>query len=351
MSFSTFVIQEKEIKSQIRFLIPQVLLQCVSKSPSHELRASHPGQYRPVSIIPESSVLSRRDSEASFLNSFWGEGCPPPLCSGGRWRQVALAPVPTSLGGKTSEGLHLGENGGRGLLLWAMGRGREGGGRGGGEFQAVVAAPRLWEGRLGPWLPSAGSVSILRFLELPSGWGGGTKSIPTTQKGSIFSNLPPTTSLASVPVSVHPPPTHLWGLPITLTGGGAGWWGVGGSRDQRGWEAALSMGPGWAAPWASMDALGTRGRATMAGGGHFSQVLTLWWGLSTGEATPSFLSFTPPPRAPVLLRHPISQAKGRCQGQRLRAWRRPRVLQRKGKGLQEGTACAKVGCAGADLFP
>lgn len=55
------------------------------------------------------------------------------------------------------------------------------------------------------------------------------------------------------------------------------------------------MGPGWAAPWASMDALGTRGRATMAGGGHFSQVLTLWWGLSTGEATPSFLSFTPPP--------------------------------------------------------
>lgn len=250
-------------------------------------------------------------------------------------------------------------------MLWAMRRDGEGPRAEGVSSRWGWQSPGCewgwWLRLLGAPASFSGSVSTLRFLELPAGK---KTPIPTTQEGSVFSIFPPTTLLASVPVSVHPPPAHLWGFPFILPGRGARWRGKE-SRDQQGWEAALSTRPRWAAPWASVDALGTvggeppwRGRPPQPGPhclvgshsrAHSPPSQTPWAPvllgplLAGGAVEVSKAAATAPPGA--------GRAEGRRKGQRLRAWGRSSVLQRKGKGLRERTACANVGCAEVDFCP
>lgn len=174
------------------------------------------------------------------------------------WRQAGLTPVPAHLGGRRAEGFHCVEDGGRGLLLWATRRDGEGtrdegmSSRWGRQSPGCEWGWRL--GLLGAPASFSGSVSTLRFLEPPEG----KKNNANTHhpRGKCFLHLP-THHLAGICPRVCPPtsrppvgpPFHTPWPRRQVAGEG--------KPRSAGWEAALSTRPCWAAPWASVDTLGT----------------------------------------------------------------------------------------------
>lgn len=148
---------------------------------------------------------------------------------------------------------------------------------------------RLW---VGPWLPSPGSVSILRCLELPVRKT--TKPVPTTQRGGVSSSphLPPHWHLSGVcPPTACPPVCLLF----TLTGLAA----PGTEQQGRGKQRSAGAGGGRVKETQLCSSLGFQRRPGKPGGRA-----TVEKPLQRG---PNHLEGSPGWRATHTLTHPFPQ--------------------------------------------